>query len=76
VKAAGARGVLLLALGLGELALFVALLVTSGEENCDNGVARWACSDSLQTVVSVALVVVPLAAVAVYWGWRPPRSPR
>jgi hypothetical protein len=70
------KAVLLLALALGEFALFVAFVVMANEENCNNGISRWACSDSLQTVVSVSLVIVPLAAVVIYWGWRPARRPR
>lgn len=45
-----------------EFGLLVVYIATAGAENCNNGVARWECSDALQILAGVGLVAIPLVA--------------
>ena len=61
-------GVVILALALlgGAVLMGLALFVMSVEENCDNGVSRWQCSDSLQTLFALGVPLAIFAACALF----------
>ena len=41
--------------------MLLALLAMAGAENCNNGIDRWSCNDTLGVVLLVAVIVLPIA---------------
>ena len=64
---------LLIILGVTEVFIFLLLARMAFEENCDNNTPRWECSTTLESMLEVALWVVPALALVYVgpdlWPW-------
>jgi hypothetical protein len=58
---AGLGAVLLVEIVVALVLSFIAM-----EENCNNGVPRWQCSESLKDLLGSALIVIPLLYVTLF----------
>jgi hypothetical protein len=68
----------LLTVAAAEVVVFSIATITAQAENCDNGVSRWECSDTLRDISSVAvwvlLGVLVLLVLVLLSGLRSGRS--
>ena len=54
-----------------EVVMFFVLGGMSASENCDNGIARWECNDSLGNALAVGIFVWPVIVAVCLFLLRP-----